>query len=83
MPLSPKYLLISEIGKVLPKYHKLDRKMIRFIRKIQVEKAYRNIFSQNKLIEIDRLRPSIVDPMKYQLEKEMWINWHRDHSTTE
>lgn len=83
MPLSPKYLLITEVGKDLKNRSTLSELLTIKIQKYTIENAYRMIFARKPMSYTNKLHPRIVDPKMYLEEQEAWRNWHSDQSKAE
>jgi hypothetical protein len=83
MPLSPKYLLITEVGKDLKNLSTLSDLLTYKILKYTVENAYRMIFAHKPIQFVNEFHPRIVDLKMYLEEQEAWRNWNIDQSKAE
>ena len=82
-PLSPRHLMITEIGagsyprRVPSRYH------ARLFRRMIAEHAHRRIYSLAEDLKIPKLRPRVVDAVAFQNEKALWETWYEDQSRAE
>ncbi|MCC6192463.1 MAG: DUF4238 domain-containing protein [Anaerolineales bacterium] len=83
MPLSPKYLLFTQIGDKFPRRLQLEDSQASEIRMFIAERAHRMIFAHEAGPEVTQLRPRHVDPASYQGEQRAWFDWHGDQSRAE
>ena len=83
MPLSPKYLLLTQIGEHLPGRFVLSDRQTSEIRRFIAERAHRTIFAHKEMPEVARLRPRLVSLEIYRKEQEVWRDWHSEQSRAE
>jgi len=83
MPLSPKYLLLTQIGEHLPDRFVLSARQTSEIKRFIAGRAHRTIFAHKKMPEVERLRPCLVSLEIYREEQEAWRNWHAEQSKAE
>jgi len=83
MPLSPNYLLFTQIGEDLPKRFVLSDRQTSEIQRFIAERAHRTIFAHKRMPEVKWLRPRHVNLEMYREEQEAWRNWHSDQSRAE
>jgi hypothetical protein len=82
-PLSPRHLMITEIGadpyprKVPSRYH------ARLFRRIIAEHSHRRIYASAEDRKILQLKPRIVDQFAFQNERVLWEAWYEDQSKAE
>ena len=82
-PLSPRHLMITEIGagsyprRVPSRYH------ARLFRRMIAEHAHRRIYSLAEDLKIPKLRPRVVDAVAFQNKKALWETWYEDQSRAE
>jgi hypothetical protein len=83
LPLSPKHMLHSSIGKrSWARGTVLDVEMARLMRRIIIEHADRYIFSSDPE-DIHLVRSRIVCPDTYSREQEAWKSWHDEQCRAE
>lgn len=77
MPLSPRLLIFTQIGKKGP-YSSLDysEKYSLLFRNMIIQHAYRYVFSLHPQKGMLRLQPRVVNKLLFEQEKESMINWH-------
>lgn len=83
MPLSPKHLLLTQIGEHLPRRFALSDKQTSEIKRFIAERAHRMIFARKKMPEVERFRPRLVSLEIYREEQDAWRNWHSEQSKAE
>ncbi len=84
LPLSPKHLLYTQVGKKVPlKGTKLPLHQFKFLQKIIAENAHRTIFADQENIEINKFRKREVNLEKYNHERQEWDNWHKAQTIAE
>jgi hypothetical protein len=83
LPLSPKHLLHTSIGKrSWLRGTVLEEGMARILRKIIIQHADRYIFSLDPS-DVHLIRPRLVCSETYKGEEEAWQNWHSDQCQAE
>jgi len=82
-PLSPHHLLYTKIGYKKPENRNLNLEMSTKFQKLFIEHAYRWIFAENPIEEIEILRPRTVNKIKFDSEKNEWLRWHDMQSKEE
>lgn len=84
LPLSPRHLLYTQIGKRPPERGTLvSHSQAKMIRRFIAEHAYRMIFASHHDIEVPKLRPRTEDENLYRNEKEQWKKWHEEQVAAE
>ena len=83
MPLSPKYLLFTEVGKDLPKRFIASDLHTYQIQRSIAKGALRMIFSHKQIPFINQLCPRIDNREMYREENEAWRKWHSQQSKAE
>lgn len=83
MPLSPKHLLFTEIGKEYPDYFNFTSEKTYEIQSFLAERAFRNIFANKQTPGIVRLRPRHVNLDEFRNEELQWKRWHEEQSNAE
>lgn len=82
-PLSPRHLMITEIGagpyprRVPSCYH------ARLFRRMIAEHAHRRIYSLSEDSKVPELKPRFEDALAYQNERRLWAAWYEDQSRAE
>lgn len=82
-PLSPRHLMITEIGgnryprRVPSRYH------ARLFRQIIARHAHRRIYSSTIDEKIPQLKPRTVDARAFQSERALWERYYQDQSSAE
>ncbi len=77
MPLSPKHLLFAQAGKKPPRRNTIvSIEKTLEIRKFIAENCYRAIFSNIQDLDVENLKPRIIDKDKYKEEQEYWQKHH-------
>ncbi|MDT8907009.1 DUF4238 domain-containing protein [Pseudomonas prosekii] len=83
LPLSPKHLLHTSIGKrSWTRGTVLEEGMARFLRKIIIQHADRYIFSLDPS-DVHLIQPRLVCSETYKDEEEAWQNWHNNQCQAE
>jgi hypothetical protein len=83
LPLSPKHLLYTCIGKkVWPRGTVLDVKTASLIRKIIIEHADRYVFAESPS-DLHLIRPRLVCSETFKNELSAWQNWHLNQCQAE
>jgi DNA-binding HxlR family transcriptional regulator len=83
MPLSPKYLLFTQIGEDIPRRFVFSEGDTLKIKKCIAERAHRMIFARYNMHAMKRLRPREINVDKYREEQDAWRNWHQEQSLAE
>lgn len=85
LPLSPEHILYTQVGvkRPPPRGTKLNMKVSLMIRKFIIEAAHRTIFSVEPEKVIAKIRPRLVDSIKFQEEQKQWQDWHKVQSEVE
>ncbi|OVE82514.1 hypothetical protein BVY04_00730 [bacterium M21] len=84
LPLSPQYLLYTQVGKARTAPGTiLSKEKTMGFQKLIAEHAHRKIFAAGPLPEIPQLRPRKVDPDAFAHEKNQWKSWHAQQSEAE
>lgn len=81
-PLSPKYLLHTQIGS---KEHlaNCSSELAKTINRYIAEHAYRIVFSEKPIKNIETFRKRLVDADVFKFEQLAWQNWHDYHTESE
>jgi hypothetical protein len=85
LPLSPRHLLLTQVGKKGP-YQRgdlLPRPMAIMLRKMIAEHAFRYIFAPIPDPTIAAYRPRTVNAQAVEHERNEWRNWHKEQSAIE
>jgi hypothetical protein len=82
-PLSPRHLMITEIGGDRFPRRVPSRYYARLFRKIIAEHAHRRIYSSSVDEKIPQLKPRIVDAEAFQSERALWQSYYQDQSSAE
>lgn len=84
LPLSPRHLLYTQIGKRPPERGKIVlHSQAKMIRRFIAEHAHRMIFASHHDVEVPRLRPRTEDENLFRNEKEQWKKWHEEQVAAE
>lgn len=83
-PLSPEHMLYTKIGSKPPlRGTRLSSDHTISINKLVVEHSFRNVFSNERVNEIEGLKTRSINPEQYKYEKEFWENWHFEQGKSE
>lgn len=78
-PISPKKILYTEVGvKVKPRCQ-LDLKTSLMLKKMIIEHSHRNIISNFKDEEIEKIKPRFVSEEEFKKEKKMWEDFQKNY----
>lgn len=84
MPLTPKHLLYTKVGERPPsRGHVVQPWFAELIQRLSIEHASRLVLSNWPDPEVSRLRPRIVDSVRYREEQQAWANWHAEQVDAE
>lgn len=85
LPLSPKHLLITQVGekKTFQCGEVLPRHMSIMLRRMTAEHAHRYIFSPGKDPMILQYKPRVINAQAVKNETEQWQRWHEEQSNAE
>lgn len=78
LPLSPRHLLFTEIGKTSPLRMKFHMRQTMDIYKALALRAHRAIYAHKPLSNIEKMRARVVDSSAYNAEQELWNKWHTE-----
>ncbi len=76
MPLSPRHLLLAEVGKTLPLRMQLTQHQTQLLSEVLAKRAHRLIIAKQPSPHIEKMRPRVVDRRAYEDESQMWKQWH-------
>jgi hypothetical protein len=76
MPLSPRLLLYSQVGRKHEYRIKLDGTRTRQLQRVLVERALRWVFASQPFDWIPQIRPRHVDPVQFETEERLWRDFH-------
>ncbi|MCK9487339.1 MAG: DUF4238 domain-containing protein [Dehalococcoidia bacterium] len=80
MPLSPRHLLFTEVGRDAGRRVVLSRSESSAFRSFLVERAHRWVFATEPMDWIATVRPRLVDAEAFRQESEQWQRWHAEQS---
>lgn len=83
MPLTPRYLLFTQVGKKFPRDLQFSSTQTRELQRLLCEKAHREIYSTRPKSRITWFRPRIVNPEMVKHEEGEWNEWHEKQSAIE
>jgi hypothetical protein len=83
MPISPRHLLITQIGDELPDRLTLSTDQTKQFQKFIAEGAFRWIFAREPQALVRQLRPRHVDAQAFKNEAEQWKTWHEQQRDVE
>lgn len=81
MPISPQYLLFTEVGSRKKFINTVSTQM--FLNKCIIENSFLQVYSNHQDSFIFQTRPRIVDANEYKRIYEMLSNWHIEQSKSE
>ena len=83
-PISPNHALFTQVGaKKIEFDTRMDPYKTLELNQIQVENAYRYIYSNDINPDVEKYKPRIVNKELYDQEKQMWDQWHEGNSKLE
>lgn len=83
-PLSPEHLLYTKIGaKPRKRGTRLSPIETYSINKLIVENSFRNVYSKERVSEIEQFKPRSINPNQFNYEKEFWKKWHLEQGKSE
>jgi hypothetical protein len=82
-PLSPRYLMITEIGAGQYPRKVPSRYQARLFRRIIAEHSHRRIYASAEDSKIPELKTRIVDAVALRNERALWEAWYEDQSKAE
>ncbi len=83
MPISPRYLLFTQIGHDSPDCFHMSSELTRKIQRFIAERAHRWLFALRRIAIIDKLRPREINPEAFSHEKNEWARWHEQQCQAE
>jgi hypothetical protein len=84
LPLSPRHLLFTEVGKNrFDRGEVLNRDVAKMLRRIIAEHAHRYIYSPTADKRIEQFRARIINPEELDAERQFWNEWHNQQSCDE
>lgn len=84
MPISPKLLLITQIGSNIPsKQLDYSEPWSKFFRKIIIENAHRYVFAIEPQKGMLAINPRRVNAVLFEREKNMMAGWHGEQMEAE
>ncbi len=83
MPLTPRHLLMTEVGKDAGRKVVLTQEQTDRVRRFLVERAHRWVFTSRQLDWVVGVRPRLVDAEQFEREAEMWARWDEDQTEAE
>lgn len=83
MPLSPRHLLFTEVGKDIPNRMTFSSDQTKQIQGYIAERALRWIFGRDRLVLVKNLRPRHVDQDIFKRESDQWSKWHEQQIKAE
>lgn len=78
-PLSPKYIMYTQIGEYNKSRMTFDKEMSILVNKLTAENSYRYLFAKDIIKGMSTLCRRIVDQQQYKLEEKAWQNWHEQN----
>lgn len=82
-PLSPRHLMITEIGAGSYPRKVPSRYYARLFRRMIAEHSHRRIYALAEDSKIPQLKPRIVNAAAFQNERALWEAWYEDQSKAE
>ena len=85
MPLSPQALLFTEVGRTKDEIDAIyfDSSLVPYLRELIINNAYRYVYSQEDIPEIESIRPRLVDACRYKEIRDEQERWHREQCELE
>lgn len=85
MPLSPQALLFTEVGRTKDEIDAInfDSNLVLYLRELIINNAYRYVYSQEDIPEIENIRPRLVDACRYKEIRDEQERWHREQCELE
>lgn len=84
MPLGPEHLMYTQVARpVPPRGSRLQKDHASLIRRFMAEHADRFVYARNPDPVVQQDRPRVVDPNRFQREKEQWRGWHEEQGQAE
>lgn len=85
MPLSPQTLLFTEVGRTQGEIDAVnfDSSLVLYLRELIINNAYRYVYSQEDIPEIEEIRPRLVDAFRYKEIRAEQERWHREQCELE
>lgn len=80
MPLSPRHLLFTEIGKDIPDRFAFSAERTHLIQKCLAERALRWIYAREPMKVVSEYRARQVDLAAFKAEEDQVKKWHREQS---
>ncbi|MGD0902946.1 MAG: DUF4238 domain-containing protein [Terracidiphilus sp.] len=82
-PLSPRHLMITEIGASTYPRKVPSCYQARLFRRMIAEHAHRRIYSLSEDGKVPQLKPRLEDALAYQNDRKLWATWYEDQSRAE
>jgi len=83
LPISPRHLLFTEVGKDSPDWVRFSWEKTDLIQRMLAEHAHHWLFARKPIPEASKLRPRIVDPERFRAESEAAASWHENQRRLE
>ncbi len=83
MPLSPRHLLFTHVGKDLARRVTFPSQQTQLLRRLLVERAHRWVFAKRPQEWIVAARARQVDRKSFEDEEHQWATWHQDQTEAE
>ena len=83
VPLSPKHLLYTQIGRQRLRTTELTREGTFRIQTLIAERAFRRVFARTPVSRIGWFRQRVVSLEAYRTEEEQWRKFHAENSAIE
>ena len=83
MPLSPRFLLYTQIGKEHPSRLRFSRYQTYVVQRILAERAFRFVFTRKRMRKVEWFRPRITDRDLFLHEQRQWRDWNKDQGAVE
>jgi hypothetical protein len=84
LPLGPKHLLYTQIGRRPPRRGSMfSHTQTSILQQIIAEHAFRMIIATEPIDKIPEIRPRTVDAQAERSEREQWRRWHQEQAAAE
>jgi len=83
MPVSPRHLLLVQVGRKWNNRFQLPRDKTQLIQQFLVERAHCWVFATSRAEWVERVKPRTVDPVEYAEYEKAWKDFHSDQLQSE
>lgn len=83
MPLSPRHLLFTQVGRRRPRSFVFSEEMTLFIRRVLAESALDDVFADAPQRDVVLFRRRVVDADAFSERQQAWEAWHHNQNRAE